>query len=109
MRFVFSLDIPLDEQGLVPFHRTVCELVLRASQEEIPEGELKRKLDRMVRRFLNRHAPKQQEEMMSFQVAITVMRIQRKWRQIAARRRAEREAARPIVPRLRLSLLSDRA
>lgn len=75
----------------------------RANQEEIPEGELKRRMDRMVRRFLTRHAPKQEQELMNFQMAVTVLRIQRKWRQIAARRKAEREAARPMVPRLDLS------
>ena len=36
------------------------------------------------------------------QVALTVMRIQRKWRETAARRKTEREAARPVVPPLRL-------
>jgi len=32
------------------------------------EGELKRKLDRMIRRFLNLHAPKTQLEHMNIQV-----------------------------------------
>ncbi|PRW21007.1 voltage-gated ion channel superfamily [Chlorella sorokiniana] len=98
MRFVFSLDIPLNDRGLVPFHRTAYELVVRCTEAEIPEGELKRKLDRMIRRFLTRHTPAQQSEHMNFQVAITVMRIQRHWRAVAARRKAEREAQRPVPP-----------
>ncbi|PSC71712.1 voltage-gated ion channel superfamily isoform A [Micractinium conductrix] len=109
LRFVFSLDIPLDERGFVPFHRTAYELVVRCTEAEIPEGELKRRMDRMARRFLNRHTPKSARgeadafaEHMNFQVALTVMRIQRKWRETAARRKTEREAARPVVPPLRL-------
>lgn len=216
------LDIPLDDRGLVPFHRTAYEMVLRCvGQAELPQGgwrwhwrwlelgalgsavaaaahsrpypstsahpntfarsynhagEMKRRLDRLVRRFLARYTPSPQGEMaehMNFQVgrgrgacrgrgpcwlrgrgpgcpggaaepttcthtahaskrrrprracaaclahlcalcprsappfprgqvAITVMRIQRHWRAMAARRKAEREAARPVVPRLRL-------
>ncbi|KAL4420689.1 hypothetical protein ABPG75_010345 [Micractinium tetrahymenae] len=110
MHFVFGLDIPLDERGYVPFHRTAYELVMRCTDTEIPEGELKRRLDRMIRRFLNRHAPKNGEvEHMNVQVAITVMRIQRHWRATVARRKAERQAKRPIVPSLPLHLLAQRS
>lgn len=56
-----SLDIPLDDNGLVPFHRTTYELVVRCTAADIPAGELKRRLDRMVRRFLTRHTPAPQE------------------------------------------------
>ncbi len=31
-----SLDIPLNDQGLVPFHRTAYELVVRCTEAEIP-------------------------------------------------------------------------
>lgn len=41
----------------------------------------------------------------SLKVAVTVMRIQRHWRAVAARRKAEREAARPVVPPLRLDAI----
>lgn len=110
MRFVFGLDIPLDDRGFAPFHRTAYELVMRCTGTEIPEGELKRRLDRMIRRFLNRHAPKNGEkEHMNMQVAITVMRIQRHWRATVARRKAEREAARPVVPPLPLHQLAQRS
>ena len=58
-----SLDIPLDDRGLVPFHRTAYDLVVRCTAAEIPEGELKRRLDRMIRRFLARHTPAPREHM----------------------------------------------
>jgi hypothetical protein len=56
------------------------------------QGELKRKLDRMIKRFLAKHQVVE-EERMSFTVALTVMRIQRHWRAVTARRAAERARA----------------
>eukprot|EP00887_Chlorella_sp_A99_P007206 scaffold2.g7206.t1 len=38
LRFVFSLDIPLDDDGMVPFHRTAFELVQRCTRTQIPEA-----------------------------------------------------------------------
>ena len=49
------------------------------------QGELKSKLDRMIRRFLNKHGAEVPEnDMMSFSVACTVVRIQRHWRGCSA-------------------------
>lgn len=45
----------------MPFHRCAYELVVRCTATDIPAGELKRRLDRMVKRFLNRHTPAPQE------------------------------------------------
>lgn len=58
------------------------------------QGELKRKMERMIRRFLNKHtvASTGDDEHMSFAVALTVMRIQRHWRNLVATR-AQRAAA----------------
>ncbi|GAB4819675.1 hypothetical protein N2152v2_006721 [Parachlorella kessleri] len=89
VRFVFALDIPLVD-GKVPFYRTAFELVKKGAHAEIPQGELKSKLDRMIRRFLNKHGAEVPEnDMMSFSVACTVVRIQRHWRGLVAKRKEE--------------------
>lgn len=76
VRFVANLDIPL-EAGRVPFQRTAFELVRRVSEAEIPEGNMKDGLTRMISKAFQ-GAP--EDDLMSFNVAMIVMRIQRKWR-----------------------------
>lgn len=44
-------------------------MVVRCTAAEIPEGELKRKLDRMIRRFLTRYTPTEQGEHFNFQAS----------------------------------------
>ncbi|WIA07983.1 hypothetical protein OEZ85_007455 [Tetradesmus obliquus] len=98
LRFVFDLDIPL-LAGRVPFQRTAYELVRRCSGAEIPEGMLKDQIDRLVSRaFRNLKA----DEVLNFSVAVTVMRVQRKWRarMRAAKLKRKREfrAERGVAP-----------
>jgi len=76
LRFVAGLNIPL-EAGRVPFQRTAFELVRRVSETEIPEGNMKAGLDRMVSTAF---ASSPEDDLMSFNVAMIVLRIQRKWR-----------------------------
>lgn len=76
LRFVFDLDIPL-VGGRVPFHRTAFELVKRCSGAVIPEGLLKDQIDRLVARAFR---DLRSDEVLNFSVAVTVMRVQRKWR-----------------------------
>lgn len=102
LRFVYELDIPL-VNGRVPFHRAIYELVRRCSFAEIPEGALRDELDRMVtRKFKDLTA----DEYLNFSVAVSVMRIQRKWR---ARVRANkwRRARLHRLERQRLPPLSE--
>lgn len=47
LKFVYDLEIPL-VVGRVPFRHTVYELVRRAAEVPIPNGETKRSLDRYV-------------------------------------------------------------
>ena len=76
LRFVFDLDIPL-VAGRVPFHRAAFELVKRCSGAVIPEGLLKDQIDRLIARtFRGMRA----DDVLNFSVAVTVMRVQRKWR-----------------------------
>eukprot|EP00198_Chlamydomonas_reinhardtii_P001158 XP_001690493.1 voltage-gated Ca2+ channel, alpha subunit [Chlamydomonas reinhardtii] len=77
LRFVYDLDIPL-VNGRVPFHKTAFELVKRCSQATMPEGAIKEQIDRLVDKFF--HELTAQDEMLNFSVAITVMKVQRKWR-----------------------------
>ncbi|GIL57898.1 hypothetical protein Vafri_13128 [Volvox africanus] len=77
LRFVYDLDIPL-VNARVPFHKTAFELVKRCSQATMPEGAIKEQIDRLVNKFF-RELPTQ-DEMLNFSVAITVMKVQRKWR-----------------------------
>ncbi|KAG2432797.1 hypothetical protein HXX76_008531 [Chlamydomonas incerta] len=77
LRFVYDLDIPL-VNGRVPFHKTAFELVKRCSQATMPEGAIKEQIDRLVDKFFHELAA--QDEMLNFSVAITVMKVQRKWR-----------------------------
>ncbi|GLI63280.1 hypothetical protein VaNZ11_006186 [Volvox africanus] len=77
LRFVYDLDIPL-VNARVPFHKTAFELVKRCSQATMPEGAIKEHMDRLVNKFF-RELPTQ-DEMLNFSVAITVMKVQRKWR-----------------------------
>ncbi|KAF8072369.1 NaCP60E [Scenedesmus sp. PABB004] len=98
LRFVFDLDIPL-LGGRVPFQRTAYELVRRCSGAEIPEGILKDQIDRLVfRAFRGLKA----DEVLNFSVAVTVMRVQRKWRarMRAAKLKRKREfrAERGVAP-----------
>lgn len=76
LRFVFDLDIPL-VAGRVPFHRTAFELVKRCSGAVIPDGLLKDQIDRLVSRAFR---GMRSDEVLNFSVAVTVMRVQRKWR-----------------------------
>uniref|UniRef100_A0A061RPV3 Voltage-dependent calcium channel L type alpha-1D n=1 Tax=Tetraselmis sp. GSL018 TaxID=582737 RepID=A0A061RPV3_9CHLO len=76
LRFVASLDIPL-ENGRVPFHRTLFELVRRVSETEIPEGQMKDGIENMVK---NAFGNQMHDDMMTFNMAMIVMRLQRKWR-----------------------------
>jgi hypothetical protein len=82
--------------SLCPLHPLRSLQTLRLLCPLRPQGELKRKLDRMMRRFLTKHGGGGADEMMSFSVACTVVRIQRHWRELVARRKEEaaREAAR---------------
>ncbi|KAI8464917.1 MAG: Ion transport protein-domain-containing protein [Monoraphidium minutum] len=98
LRFVFDLDIPL-VQGRVPFHRTVFELVKRCSGTQIPEGLLKDQIDRLVARAFK---GMRSDEVLNFSVAVTVMRVQRKWRArmraAKLKRKKETRAERGVVP-----------
>eukprot|EP00775_Hariotina_reticulata_P006841 gene6841-7059_t len=98
LRFVFDLDIPLIN-GRVPFQRTAYELVRRCSGAEIPQGILKDQIDRLVARaFKNLKA----DEVLNFSVAVTVMRVQRKWRSrmraAKLKRKRELRAERGLAP-----------
>ncbi|KXZ47565.1 hypothetical protein GPECTOR_34g724 [Gonium pectorale] len=77
LRFVYDLDIPL-VNARVPFHKTAFELVKRCSQATMPEGAIKEQIERLVDKFF--HGLAEQEEMLNFSVAVTVMKVQRKWR-----------------------------
>eukprot|EP00951_Prasinocladus_malaysianus_P050345 scaffold679489_cov39-Prasinocladus_malaysianus.AAC.1 len=64
VKFVSSLDIPL-ENGRVPFQRTLFELIRRVSETEIPEGQMKDGIDRMVSTAFA--GMENEDELMSFQ------------------------------------------
>lgn len=74
-RFVYDLDIPL-VNGRVPFHKTAFELVKRCSQAAMPEGAIKEQIDRLVDKFFREL--NEQDEMLNFSVAITVMKVGRR-------------------------------
>ncbi|CAG9463932.1 unnamed protein product [Pedinophyceae sp. YPF-701] len=75
--FVLELDIPLDQNGHVPFKRALYELVKKVSFIDIPEGQVKSQIDRLFKKFFH---SQETEEHMNFSAYVTVLRVQRRWR-----------------------------
>jgi hypothetical protein len=101
LRFVYDLDIPL-VKGRVPFHKTAFELVKRVSQSKIPDGQVKKQLDKLTHHFFKNI---KEEDMLNFSTAVVVERVQKRWRArtraIRLRRRKQWRAQRhEDIPRL---------
>ena len=105
VRFVSMLDIPLNEVGRVPFHRTLYELVRRVSETSLPDGNMKESLDMMVEEAFEEM--NNDDELMSFNIAIIVMRVQRKWRAVVRSRKVERGLQQRIQRSMGFSTMAD--
>ena len=105
VRFVAMLDIPLNEVGRVPFHRTLYELVRRVSETSLPDGNMKDALDMMVEEAFE--AMNNDDELMSFNIAIIVMRVQRKWRAVVRSRKVAKAMQRRMQRAMGFSTMKD--
>lgn len=104
LKFVSGLNIPL-VNGRVPFHRVLFELVRRVSETEIPEGKMKDGIDEMVSNAFGRG--EEGDELMNFNIAIIVTRMQRKWRAVVASNKVKNSVARRRARTIPTVAMSD--